>query len=100
MSATKVAVDLALLEEAVESFERVGCQGRFCDGPTLEPVDMVTCHRCEALAKLRRKTSGTFLTVNRVEPDTHRLHTTWITGGPDIVVLDTEVDVITRAGVA
>jgi len=43
----------ALLDEAIETLERVGCQFDYCDGPTLEPVNMVTCFACETLAKLR-----------------------------------------------
>jgi hypothetical protein len=43
----------SLLVEAVDALERIGCQFDFCDGPTLEPVDMVTCYVCATLAKLR-----------------------------------------------
>ncbi|GAA0550077.1 hypothetical protein GCM10010172_35190 [Paractinoplanes ferrugineus] len=43
----------ALLAESLEALERVGCQVDFCDGPTLEPVDMRTCFVCELIAKLR-----------------------------------------------
>jgi len=42
-----------LIMEAAEALERVGCQFQFCDGPTLEPVDGVTCFRCDLLARLR-----------------------------------------------
>lgn len=42
-----------LLTEMIDTLERVDCQFDFCDGPTLEPVDMVTCFRCATLAKAR-----------------------------------------------
>jgi hypothetical protein len=42
-----------LLADVVESLERVGCQFDHCTGPTLKPVDMMTCHRCDALGRLR-----------------------------------------------
>lgn len=42
-----------LIAEALDSLERAGCQFWACDGPTLEPVDMLTCHRCATVAKLR-----------------------------------------------
>lgn len=42
-----------LLTESVDALERLGCQFQFCDGPTLEPIDMVTCYRCDLLARLR-----------------------------------------------
>lgn len=42
-----------LVAEALASLERVGCQFDHCDGPTLEPVNMVTCHVCETIARLR-----------------------------------------------
>jgi hypothetical protein len=48
----------ALLDEAIETLERLGCQFGFCDGPTLEPVDMKTCYACEMLAKLRAYRAG------------------------------------------
>lgn len=43
----------ALLLEAIDALERVGCQFDMCDGPTLEPVSMSTCYLCETLAKIR-----------------------------------------------
>jgi hypothetical protein len=43
----------ALIEEALDSLERVGCQFWACEGPATEPVDMVTCHVCATVAKLR-----------------------------------------------
>lgn len=51
MPATQI--DTATLAEAIETLERVGCQYNFCGGPTMQPVDMVTCFACETLAKLR-----------------------------------------------
>ncbi len=47
-------IPATLLTEAIETLEQVGCQFAHCDGPTLEPVDMVTCHACATLAKLRK----------------------------------------------
>jgi hypothetical protein len=47
------AVPTDLVAEVVETLERVGCQFDFCDGPTLDPVPMGTCYRCETLAKVR-----------------------------------------------
>ncbi|GAB7044935.1 hypothetical protein [Catenuloplanes indicus] len=41
-----------LLAEAINSLERVGCQFWACEGPTLDPIDMVTCYRCTTLGKL------------------------------------------------
>ncbi|GAA0550259.1 hypothetical protein GCM10010172_35460 [Paractinoplanes ferrugineus] len=49
--ATKVPNDL--LNDVVASLEQVGCQFDYCTGPTLKPVDMRTCHRCDALARLQ-----------------------------------------------
>ncbi len=43
----------ALLAETIETLEQIGCEFEFCDGPTLEPVDMRTCNACATLAKLR-----------------------------------------------
>ena len=51
MATIEISADL--LDEAIESLERVGCQFGYCDGPTLDPVDMRTCYVCETLAKLR-----------------------------------------------
>lgn len=51
-------VPAALLDEAIETLERLGCQFGFCDGPTLEPVDMKTCYACGTLAKLRAYRAG------------------------------------------
>ena len=46
-------VDVELLREVIDTLERVGCQFDHCDGPTLEPVDMITCHACATLARVR-----------------------------------------------
>jgi len=48
---TKIATDL--LEEAIDALDRVGCQFEHCDGPTLDPVPMCTCYRCDIIARLR-----------------------------------------------
>lgn len=53
MSETLHRLPPGLLIESIEMLEEVGCQFDFCDGPTLEPVDMVTCRRCDLLARLR-----------------------------------------------
>ena len=47
--------DLQLLEDALDSLERTGCQFFACEGPTLPPIDMVTCHVCALIARLRRR---------------------------------------------
>jgi hypothetical protein len=46
------------LVEAINTLELVGCQFWACEGETLEPIDMVTCHRCASLARLRHLTSA------------------------------------------
>lgn len=46
-------VEAGLIADALDSLERVGCQFDHCDGPTTEPVNMVTCHVCETIARLR-----------------------------------------------
>jgi hypothetical protein len=33
-------------EEAVAVLREVGCQGTYCEGPEVEPKDMITCHVC------------------------------------------------------
>lgn len=48
-----IEIDEPLIAEVIEALERLGCELNFCDGPTLEPQDMVTCYRCVALARLR-----------------------------------------------
>lgn len=50
---TTVAVPADLLAEIVDSLYRVGCQFGYCGGEALEPVGMVTCHRCATLARVR-----------------------------------------------
>jgi len=42
-----------LLVESLATLEHVGCQFWACEGPTLEPIDMVTCRVCELIARLR-----------------------------------------------
>lgn len=41
------------LAEMVETLERVGCQFWACDGYETPPQDMVTCHCCEVLYRLK-----------------------------------------------
>lgn len=41
----------ALLSQAREVLERVGCQFDMCTGPTIAPVDMRTCFVCEFLGR-------------------------------------------------
>jgi hypothetical protein len=48
-----VQISPGLLADVIDGFERVGCQFEFCNGPTLEPEDMITCFRCHTLARLR-----------------------------------------------
>jgi hypothetical protein len=48
-----VQISPELLADVIDGFERVGCQFEFCNGPTLEPEDMITCFRCHTLARLR-----------------------------------------------
>ena len=47
--------DTELLAEALEELERAGCGFQFCAGPTLEPIDMVTCGTCWMIARLRQR---------------------------------------------
>ncbi len=46
-------VPAKLMIQVLDTLERVECQYWACDGPTLEPVAMVTCHRCATLALVR-----------------------------------------------
>ena len=48
-----IQLSRGLLNEIVDSLARAGCQFWACEGPTLEPIDMKTCHRCETLAKVQ-----------------------------------------------
>jgi hypothetical protein len=50
---TVVAIPQELLLDAVDALDRLDCQFFACNGPTLEPEDMVTCFRCSTLAQLR-----------------------------------------------
>jgi hypothetical protein len=52
-SAPTVAVPADLFSDAIDSLERCDCQFWACEGETLTPIDMVTCHRCSTLARLR-----------------------------------------------
>jgi hypothetical protein len=47
--------DKKLLEDALDSLIRVGCQFWGCEGPTLRPINMTTCYRCESVAKLAKR---------------------------------------------
>lgn len=47
-----------LTAEMIETLERIGCQFFACEGPTLNPIDMVTCHVCSLLARLRETVKG------------------------------------------
>lgn len=44
-----------LLREALDVLMDVPCQFWACEGPTLRPVAMITCRRCEAVAKLAKR---------------------------------------------
>jgi hypothetical protein len=44
--------DIELLEESLDALARMECQFFACDGPTLRPIHMVTCFRCELVARL------------------------------------------------
>lgn len=44
---------LESLAKAIQVLERVGCQFDYCGGPTLEPIDMITCYVCDAVAELQ-----------------------------------------------
>lgn len=57
-------------------------------------------HRPRRHDVVRPKGSSRYLTVNEVDESARLLHTTWVTGGEDIVVPESAVDVITPAGVA
>jgi hypothetical protein len=48
-----VLLPAALMAATLESLERVGCQFDHCPGPDVPPVDMMTCHVCDVLRKLR-----------------------------------------------
>ena len=45
----QVVTSDALLELAVESLVRSDCQFWACEGYNVEPQNMITCYRCDAL---------------------------------------------------
>jgi hypothetical protein len=47
--------DKKLLREAMEALELTDCNFWACEGPTLRPINMVTCARCAMLAKLQKR---------------------------------------------
>lgn len=47
--------DATLLRESMRVLERTPCQFWACQGPTLQPIAMVTCFRCAMLAKLQQR---------------------------------------------
>lgn len=51
----KLIRDNFLLAESLEVLERTPCAFWACKGPTLRPIDMVTCIRCELVAKLQKR---------------------------------------------
>lgn len=51
-----LALPAGVVLAALVSLREVGCQFDMCQGPTLTPIDMVTCHRCAALAQLEHAT--------------------------------------------
>lgn len=51
-----LAVPARVVVYSLMALDDAGCQFAMCTGPTLEPVDMRTCRRCEALAMLREWT--------------------------------------------
>ena len=44
----------SLLNECLDVLERTHCMLSMCKGPTIHPIDCVTCIRCELVAKLRQ----------------------------------------------
>lgn len=54
-----LAIPAGVVLAALVSLQDVGCQFDMCQGPTLEPIDMVTCSRCIALAQLEDATGLT-----------------------------------------
>jgi len=47
--------DHELLTAVLDVLEHAGCQFWACEGPTLEPIDMVTCNACATVARLRQR---------------------------------------------
>lgn len=56
-AAEAVEMPADLLAAAIEALEQAGCQFFACEGETLTPIDMVTCHCCATLARLRSLTA-------------------------------------------
>lgn len=54
--AAVVQVPADLWADIRGSLEQSGCQFWACEGPTLQPIDMVTCHTCATLARVRALT--------------------------------------------
>lgn len=46
--------EILLLNECWALLERTECMFFACKGPTIYPIDCITCIRCELLAKLRQ----------------------------------------------
>ena len=46
--------EILLLNECWIVLERIDCMFPHCEGPTIHPIDCVTCIRCELLARLRQ----------------------------------------------
>jgi hypothetical protein len=51
-----LAIPAATVLAAMVALYDVDCQFGMCQGPTLKPIDMVTCRRCSALALLEDAT--------------------------------------------
>lgn len=56
--ANDVTIPAGILGQVIEALEMAGCQFWACEGETLEPVDMVTCQCCAALAQLKALDKG------------------------------------------
>lgn len=46
--------EVILLNECWDVLERTECMFSMCEGPTIHPIDCVTCIRCKLVAKLRQ----------------------------------------------
>ena len=55
MTTAEATADTQLLAEALDALEQAGCQFWACEGPTLKPIDMVTCNACATIARLRQR---------------------------------------------
>lgn len=47
--------DRNLFEDVLDVLQRIDCLFWACEGPTLRPIPMVTCCRCNLLAKLSKR---------------------------------------------